>query len=306
MKLVFKMILIFASFLHLTGCLYVAPTGYSPLAIRTEAPDPCGFTKDNYNRPVRWKKSDFPVVLYVHHTVSDKDAYRNFVSAVNQWNDSWEAYARDRGVRKPFKIFKINGEGAVFSGTPGLDNFNMLFFPKRFDGYTDRGRKKYTQAVTSTSSKSGRMRDADIIVNTEDHRYYFDVSYNEYELALNGNPYVRRSLASTQSSSLLSRLKKSFLRIFNLVLDLFKFHGHHDHVHRGLDSIYIPNHLVDFPSLMIHELGHVVGLAHIPKEDEGNTRVFSVMERNLPKGYSRRRIEEYDLENLFCGYYEHN
>ncbi len=53
---------------------------------------------------------------------------------------------------------------------------------------------------------------------------------------------------------------------------------------------------VDFESLMVHELGHVLGLAH------NDSLIGSVMSWRLEKGEIRRNIPEGDRESLSCEY----
>lgn len=53
---------------------------------------------------------------------------------------------------------------------------------------------------------------------------------------------------------------------------------------------------VDFESLMVHELGHVLGLSH------NDIDVESVMARTLPNGLLRREPSEEDLDSLHCEY----
>lgn len=52
---------------------------------------------------------------------------------------------------------------------------------------------------------------------------------------------------------------------------------------------------IDLESLMVHELGHVMGLAHV--EGKG-----TVMARELNTGILRREPQEIDLQSLSCEY----
>ena len=51
---------------------------------------------------------------------------------------------------------------------------------------------------------------------------------------------------------------------------------------------------VDFKSLIIHELGHALGLAH--------TAATSVMNTSLSSGVDRRKITDLDQQSLRCEY----
>lgn len=64
------------------------------------------------------------------------------------------------------------------------------------------------------------------------------------------------------------------------------------------DTDFTPPDQVDFESLMVHELGHVLGLQHIEKGHQ------SVMEPQLASGDNMRRNPgKYDLDSLKCEYY---
>ncbi len=52
---------------------------------------------------------------------------------------------------------------------------------------------------------------------------------------------------------------------------------------------------VDLDSLLVHELGHILGLAHSPKEG-------SVMNATLNHGQVRRTLDDKDLQSLNCEY----
>ena len=295
-----KIILIFFISLQLMSCIYYEDAGngfYIP------TPDACGFSRDKMNRSVKWERTKFPIAFYVHGSVPDK-AYYNFVSAISHWNEVWTEYLEDRAVVDTFLLFRIVGEGEKFSGEPTKDGNNMLFFLDRFEGYgqTSQMGKQVTQALTSMVSVKGYIQDTDILVNADEVQHYFDRSFDRYVLSSEAQSHRYRKFASTKRISIWKNIKNSLTSLFKLVKNLISLKKH-AHVHRGLDSKRIPRNLVDFPSLMIHELGHAAGLSHIPAEDEKSNEFFSVMERTLPEGQTRRDIGEYDLESLFCGYY---
>jgi predicted Zn-dependent protease len=52
---------------------------------------------------------------------------------------------------------------------------------------------------------------------------------------------------------------------------------------------------VDLDSLLVHELGHVLGLAH-------NTEDGSAMHATLDEGQVRRKLGDVDLQDLKCEY----
>jgi hypothetical protein len=58
-----------------------------------------------------------------------------------------------------------------------------------------------------------------------------------------------------------------------------------------------PAGMVDLESLMVHELGHVLGLTHNPSRE-------SVMYLELPMAVIRRVLHSADISNLLCEYWE--
>lgn len=52
---------------------------------------------------------------------------------------------------------------------------------------------------------------------------------------------------------------------------------------------------IDLESLLVHEFGHILGLAH-------NENPPTVMAETLMSGFSRRKLEAVDVENVKCEY----
>ncbi len=63
----------------------------------------------------------------------------------------------------------------------------------------------------------------------------------------------------------------------------------------GDEEYLMGPHQVDFKSLMIHELGHALGMAHMQSPG-------SVMSPYLASGVSRRELGEADVHSLLCEY----
>ena len=298
-----------------TGVLFLFITFFTSCALQGEIglyegeKDACGFAVNEYTgKGLRWDKSKFPISFYIHESVPP-EAHKNFIAAIDHWNITWEEFLVDRGV-EPFLLFAVVDKGVQYSGSPKNDGYNILFFVK--DSFSTYG-KSEIQAITSMySSRWGiNIKDTDIIVNNRNFVYFYDEDYNEDILAFKAKKISNsRNIASSRSMGFWFRLRQKIQNWFKFILKPFK----KKKAIRQIAGVpKVPRGLVDFPSLMIHELGHSYGAAHMDESDQRNAmasrserRTISVMEEKLPDGRARRNIGEYDLNNLFCGYFEYN
>ena len=281
-----------------------------------ESKDSCGFALNQYTgEGVRWDKSEFPVSFYIHESVP-YSAKQNFLSAIEHWNIVWEEHLEAQGLES-FALFDVVNKNTRYSGSPGNDSYNMLFFET--DDFSVYEEAKI-QAITAMSStkRGGIIKDTDIIVNNVDYSYFYDEDYNEDLHLVKNEIKNQRALASSEAMGFWFEFKQHIKRWFQFLLKPFKKKKPIRQIARK--RVKVPRNQVDFPSLMIHELGHVPGLAHFDLSDRmkldahnsyemaskgGSSRskeVHSVMEPKLAYGRARRDIEEYDLNNLLCGY----
>ena len=296
-------------------------TGYAP-----GMQDSCGFAIDPHTgKGLRRKRSDFPIVFYIHKSVP-REAHENFISAVDHWNEDWREFLEEKG-EAPFPLFAVANRKAQYSGSPAKDSYNMVFFIEEdYANYVKLSKKQaMEQQGVTTMGKNLRsyLIDTDILVNAEDNLFFYDDSYNqEIRLAQQKRKAVRLLARATPSGFFLS-LKQWIKGWFNFFLKPFKDKKFSRRI--SSSSTKVPGNHTDFPSFMIHELGHTYGAAHPDHFDiaenrgkaasrslaqdrreshQTHSQEFSVMRKRLVRGTSRRNISEYDLNNLFCGYFE--
>ena len=261
----------------------------------------------------RWSKTDFPLTFYIHSSVP-LPARKNFISAIGHWNMAWEDYLNDQGL-DPFSLFAVADKRMKYSGSPGRDSYNLLIFiTENYSNYVKKtDEDTVTQAITSTSADpyTGKITDTDIIVNAEEVPFFYDASYdNEIVVSQRERP-SGRFLASSFSATggFWFSLKQSLKRWFRFLVQPFQKKKPKRQI--ASPSKRVPRNKTDFPSLMVHELGHVPCLGH--HEDEPSRlkgrgqrhkkRIYSIMRPKLLFGQSRRAIGKHDLDNLFCAYF---
>lgn len=299
----------------LSSCLMHGGSFFSGNYITNE----CSFTVNRFTGDtIKWEKDQLPVTFYVHHSVP-VEAHKNFVAATNYWNMVWGDYLEERGLPESTLFEVLESQWQDFDG-PKNDTYNTLFFLEDFNRYG----KPSMQAVTVASSEGSFMKDTDILVNASQFKFYYDDEYNHnINLAFQKRNSFR-NISSSFQPSWHERVKNKIFSFFKFIFNWLIGVESKSRTLATYDAP-VPSGFVDFPSLMIHELGHVPGLGHVEKEEKitdyhsmrqaslgknhnekperGLVSNHSVMHPKLPPGFSRRRISDFDLNNLFCGYY---
>ena len=244
--------------------------------------DECNF-QTRFGHTIRWKK--LPVPIYVHESVPSK-ARKNLEYAVDIWNEAWN-YRSGEGL-----LFEIMGQTTKTMPDRFGDGVNVFYY--HADKEVKIAITPGEQGVTRVQVFATNIKDGDIVINGLYHKFHYEKSLDDYSLYTNvPSLSTARTIASTSNYSFwqnwLTALK-SFMKklIFWQKTPL----------PRGPASKKkrISHRKVDFISLSLHELGHLIGLMHEKKEKQ------NIMFSKLATGKLRRRIQDIDIERVACSY----
>lgn len=239
--------------------------------------DECNFHINNFGKGYRW--DHLPVPITFHSKTTNDQAYRSTMKVMEEWNQVWnlesgqhQGLFEDAGWVDYNSVMDIRNKDKTNTVSIIVDREAN----SRGCGQNRCFLKSNQQGVTSLTGMFS-ISEADVFLNDGD----FDFYYEERE----ENNRAMASLAP--SSSFFHELWLGFLKY----LFFWKKTERDPAERRG----FVPKNLIDFESLIAHELGHVLGLGHI--ETEG-----SIMKTKLASGVMRRGLRKVELNSLLCGY----
>ena len=237
--------------------------------------DECNFHVNTFGKGYRW--GSLPVPLTFHSQTMHDQAYHSTMKVIDEWNHVWKSESgQNTDLFEPAGWVHYNDVMDIRE----KDKTNTVALVDRVEnrkcGQSRCLLKSNQQGVTAMTGMF-RLSETDILLNEEDFDFYFD----------EGIDNNRKLTSLAPPASLLHELWMRFLEY------LFFWKKPARGPASGQDSI--PRHLIDFESLVAHELGHVLGLGHI--EEEG-----SIMRRQLGSGVMRRGLRRVELDSLLCGY----
>ncbi len=241
--------------------------------------DECNFHVNNFGKGYRW--GSLPVPLTFHSKTMHDQAYAGTMKVIDEWNHVWRSESgQNHDLFEPAGW--VHHDDAL--DIREKDRTNTLTLVDRAEnrkcGQSRCLLKSNQQGVTSMTGMF-QLSETDIFFNEGDFEFHFDEGFDE---GMDNGRHLT-SLAPPDG----------FLR--KLWMSLLKYVFFWKKTARGPASGQgaVPNHLIDFESLVAHELGHVLGLGHI--EADG-----SIMRRQLGAGVMRRGLRRVELDSLLCGY----
>ena len=253
--------------------------------------DECNFHVQ-YGQGLRWES--LPVHLTIHENSVSPSAVSATLKVVDEWNQTWQ---RESG--QAAGLFEVLGLIDYSSPFETLsDSNNSVSFVRegenQFYGQGSSGGKFLQSKQQGITQVRGRfsMAEADVFINDESYDFFFESQNHLAQNRAEESPSSSRALASLEESkSFLDILQTAFKKLFDFLIFWKKEPAREPSSKRKR----IPGHLIDFESLIAHELGHVLGLGH--NESRG-----SIMRKKLAAGVTRRGLREVELDSLLCGY----
>ena len=254
--------------------------------------DECRFHKNPLGYGYRW--NSLPVPLTLHQSMNSA-AISSVVKIAKEWNDAWrKETGRDEG------LFEILGVIDYYSHPLDVvddDQNTLAILDSEHNRKLSNGSnslqasqyvlKKTQQGVTQIRGRL-KINEADIFINNDHNDFYYE-EQDEMFLA---------SLSETSRGP--ANFKESIFKRIMRILPGWIFFWHDKDMGRQPKNYarrrqHIPRHLIDFESLMAHEMGHVLGLGH-------NNIPGSIMGKYLAHGTVRRGLRPVEMESLRCGY----
>lgn len=266
MKFIYFIILCF-----LPACM-VRPVGID----NRPSVDECNFHVNHFGKGYRW--NHLPVPITFHSNTIHDQARLATLKVIDEWNQVWNSESgQNQGL---FEMAGWVHYDSAMDVRNKKDKANTVTLIDRAENSSCGQKrcflKKKQQGVTSMAGLFS-LSETDVFLNDGDYDFYYEQRINN-----------KRSVASLAvSAGFFRELWEGFLQYL-----LFWKKPERD---PSSKRRFIPKGLIDFESLVAHELGHVLGLGHI--ETEG-----SIMRRKLGSGVMRRGLRRIELDSLLCGY----
>jgi hypothetical protein len=223
----------------------------------------CSFVQNVDFQRVSWQHH-LPVHLYVHHSVPVQ-YYAAIERAISVWNS-----------RLGLEALRVDGWGIDQYDTPQHDGMSIIYWLHEWDSD-----KPSEQARTTIYWTGNQIYEADMRINAKNFQFF---PGDEISPFYTNNPQVPPSLQPPPPS--VAKTESSSTLVNNMMPPS---------VRPNASSGPVVFTGVDFESLVLHELGHVLGLAH-------TATIGSVMVPSLASGYVRRMPSVTDIQALKCEY----
>ncbi len=247
----------------------------------------CGFVINSAEQRLSWNNS-LPLTLSLHPNVPS-DLRHAFYTGADLWEE-------EHGI----DFFNIQELSEGSSAIPRRDNRSIVYWDKQWNKKKD---KESEQAKTTIYWMGSQIIDSDIRFNAEHYGFYTNEDIDRHEdidniFGKNNNQHIKKQ-ASTNNFNIINHLM-AFIEQRDFKANVISQASNILPSYTHLRSIYIngveqKSYLIHLESLIVHELGHALGLDH-------NADVESVMQERLSAQTERDQIAESDYNNIRCEY----